>query len=272
MISNLRDIWHIVVGYQGTGFMLILYAVSFIYLIITEKEKKIGLLLVYVPLLMWLIIFCPIYYRIYMGKLDDSGTYYRMLWLIPLSVTIAYAGCKAAYKHRIIGGIAVIAAILLCGRFTYTSVENKKAENAYHVPQYVIDLAEHMEEDIKDVNVYACVPLEMVFYLRQYDSRIGLIYGREAVESHWGYYNELYELFEVSESIDWQALLEKTRADEEGVRACTYFVVPEDRQMIGDPREFGLEEIYRTDGKILYRDTVAVEKIREMLKGTPYMS
>lgn len=272
MISNLKDIWHIVVGYQGTGFMLILYAVSFIYLIISEKEKRIRLLLVYVPLLMWLIIFCPIYYRVYMGRLDDSGTYYRMLWLIPLTVTIAYAGCKAAYKHRIIGAIVVLAAILLCGRFTYTAVENKKAENAYHVPQYVVDISNHMERDLKDVNVYACVPLEMIFYLRQYDSRICLIYGREAAETHWGYYNEMYELFELSESIDWQALLEKTRDEEMGVMACTYFVVPEDKPMTGNPEDFGLEEVYRTEGRILYRDTIAVENIREILKGTPYMS
>lgn len=272
MIANLKDIWQIVVGYQGTGFTLILYAVSLIYLLIFEKDKRIRLLLVYVPLLIWLIIFCPIYYRVYMGRLDDSGTYYRMLWLIPLGVTIAYAGCRAAYKHRVIGAVIVIAAILICGRFTYTAVENTKAENAYHVPQYVIDMCEHMEQDIQDVNVYACVPLEMVFYLRQYDSKICLVYGREAAESHWGYYNEMYELFELSDTIDWEALLEKTRDDELGVAECTYFVVPEDKPMSGDPEDFGLEEVYRTDGKILYRDTVAVKKIREMLKGTPYMS
>lgn len=271
LLSNFIDILHIIIGYQGTGYLLIVYLAAVIYLFITEKESKNRILLLYIPLIIMLIILCPIYYRIYMGRLDDSGTYYRMMWLLPITATIAYAGCKAIMVHRRIGAILVAVLIALCGKFTYTAVENTRAQNLYHIPQYVIEIADNMTQDIEGVNICAIVPLEMLFYVRQYDSDINLLYGREAVEPKWGYYDEYFELFELAEVLDWNALLEKTRSTDLGTRVVSYFVVAEDRDMMTSPEDAGLEKVMSYGGYVLYRDPIAVSEVREMLVGTSYM-
>lgn len=271
MISNLKDILSIIVKYEGTGFLLIVYLLAVIYLFVAEKDKRNRLLLIYVPLIIALMIVCPIYYRLYMGYLDDAGTYYRMLWLLPISVTIAYSGCKLIYRYRRVGTVLIALVIALCGGFVYREGSSSKAENLYHIPDYIVEMCDYMEQDIEGVNIYACVPLEMLFYTRQYDADICLLYGREAAEPVWGYYNEYFELFELAEELDWNVLLPKTRDTVLGTGVVSYFVVAEDRAMLQDPVTLGLEEVHRTGGYVLYKDPVAMKEVREMLVGTPYL-
>lgn len=272
MIDNLRDVWNIIVQYEGAGFTLILYIASLIWLFVTEKDKRIRFSIIYLPALLLFVYICPVFYRIYVIFLDSVSTYYRVLWLIPMTVTIAYAACTVIYKHRRIGLALMIVLIVVCGRYTYSKKDPasiKKVENLYHIPGYVVELCDYMVKDIDGVDVYACVPLEMLFYVRQYDSTINLIYGREAVEPQWGYYNEYYEAFELDEVIDMEKLLDLTRNNDTG-KVCTYFVIDENRELSGEPVDFGLVEVVKVDNYILYKDTVAQEIIREMFKGTVY--
>ncbi|MBQ8947602.1 MAG: hypothetical protein IJ058_12455 [Lachnospiraceae bacterium] len=271
MVDNIKDVFRIMYGYMGAGFLLPLYGAALVYLFAAEKDRVRRLILCWLSLALLLIYICPVYYRIYVLKLDSHGTYYRMLWLLPVTVTVGYASCKLIGAHRRIGAAVICAILIICGSFTYTSADNTRAENAYHIPQYVIDLADHMVQDIPEVNVYACVPLEMLFYLRQYDADICLVYGREAVEPAWGYYNEMYEAFELSEVLDWNEVLRLTRDESLGVGTATYFAVASDREMNADPVEFGLEKVAESGNYILYADRVAQAHVREILKGTPYL-
>ena len=271
MVDNIKDVFRVIWQYRGSGFLLVLYLVALVYLFVTEKDKRNRFLVCYLPLTLLLIYISPVYYRIYVLGIDAVGTYYRNLWMIPIAVTVVYAGCKAIIAHRRVGAVIVCAALVLCGRFTYTAVESVRAENAYHIPQYVCDLCDMMTQDIDGVEVYACVPLEMLFYARQYDSGLCLIYGREAVEPVWGYYDPCYEAYELAETLDWNEVLELTRSPERGIGVVTYFVVPEGRAMDSDPTTHGLTEISKNNGYILYKDEVAAEHVREVLKGTLYM-
>lgn len=257
--------------YMGSGIYLVLYFAALIYLAIRERSGKARFAVLYLPLAILLIYLCPVYYRLYVLHLDSHGTYYRNLWMLPITVTIAYAACRLIYEHKRIGAVLISAVLIISGSFVYTSANNSKAENAYHIPGYVMALADEMEQDIPGVNVYACVPLEMLFYLRQYDSDICLVYGREAVEPVWGYYNEIYEAYELAETLDWKDVLALTRDETLGTGVATYFVVPDDRQMNGDPEDYGLEKVTSADHYILYTDPEAKAYVREILEGTPYM-
>lgn len=271
MIDNLRDTWNIIVQYKGTGMILVVYFAALIFLFLTEKNRKNRFLIIYMPFSLLLLFFFPVFYRIYVLYLDNISTYYRVLWLLPMSVTIAYAGCKAIYRHRRIGAMIMVALIIVCGKYAYThkgASPATKVENVYHIPQYVIDICDNIEQDIDGVNVYACAPLEMLFYVRQYDASICLIYGRDAVEPTWGYYNEFYETYELSEVLDWDKMLELTHNNVPKV--CTYFVVKKDRQMSGDPVDYGLEVVTEVDDYILYRDTAGVQIVRDIFKDTAY--
>lgn len=271
MVDNIKDVFRVIWEVRGTGFLLFLYIAALIYLIVTEKNRRNRYLLVYVPLALLLIYISPVYYRIYVLGIDAVGTYYRNLWMIPVAVTCAYAGCKAISAHRYAGAVIVSAAIILCGGFSYKSGLSVRAENAYHIPGYVCELADEMTQDIEGVEVYACVPLEMLFYIRQYDSSICLLYGREAVEPVWGYYDQYYEAFELADTLDWDEVLTLTRDPSRGIGVVTYFVVPEDRAMDSAPESHGLTEVARSGGHILYKDQEAVEQIKEVLKDTLYM-
>lgn len=269
MVDNIKDVFRIITEYMGSGFYVILYGLALIWLLIREKDRLVRFLLGWLPLLLLLIYLCPVYYRIYVLHLDSHGTYYRNLWLLPMGVTIAYAACSLIRSHRRIGAVIICGLLVVCGSFAFTS--SAKVQNTYHIPQYCIDLCDAMEQDIEGVNVYACVPLELLFYVRQYDADINLVYGRDAAEPVWGYYNETYEAYELSEELNWDTVLELTRDSSLGVGVVTYFVVPADRQMNADPGAYRLTEVCRADNYILYADEIAREHVREILADTPYM-
>ena len=313
MIDNIKDVFRIITEYMGSGFYVILYVAALVWLFITEKDKVRRLILCYLPLTLLLIYLCPVYYRVYVLKLDSHGTYYRNLWLLPMTVTVAYAFCKvialpglrligekggneaaatntdtanataenttaantgasfSGVVFRVIAAAFVCGVLMICGKFSFGSSTSARAENLYHIPDYCIELCDLMEQDIPGVNVYACVPLEMLFYIRQYDPDINLVYGRDAAEPVWGYYNETYEAYELAEELDWEKVLKLTRDSSLGVGVVSYFVVPSDRNMSSDPELSGLEKIAESGNYILYLDTVARDQVREILKDTPYM-
>ena len=83
--------------YGGTGYYSILFVLALIYLGYTEEDKRVKTLFVYIPAVMFVLFFLPPFYMLY-NRLDE-GTYYRILWLLPMTVVIAYAGCKAIGHH-----------------------------------------------------------------------------------------------------------------------------------------------------------------------------
>ena len=246
MVDNIKDVFRVIWQYRGSGFLLVLYFIALIYLFITEKDKRNRFLVCYLPLTLLLIYISPVYYRIYVLKLDSHGTYYRNLWMLPVTVTIAYAACgimrSVSKIPKWIMAVLMCTLLAVCGNFTFSGGAAAEAENAYHIPDYCIELCDAMEQDIPGVNVYACVPLEMLFYVRQYDADICLVYGRDAVEPVWGYYNEIYEAYELAEELDWDKVLGMTRDSSLGTGVVSYFAVPADRKMTADPESFGLEK------------------------------
>ncbi len=271
MVDNIKDVFRVIWEFKGSGWYLALYVAALIYPFITEKNKRNRFLVCYLPILLLLIYISPVYYRIYVLGIDAVGTYYRNLWMIPIAVTVVYAACMAIKAHRYIGALIVCAALVLCGRFTYSAAASVPVENAYHIPGYVCELCDSMTQDIEGVEVYACVPLEMLFYTRQYDTSICLFYGREAVEPVWGYYDPGYEAYELADTLVWDDVLALSRDPGRGIGVVTYFVVPSDRACDSDPEEHGLKLVTSSGGYDLYKDEVAAGQIREILKDTPYM-
>ncbi len=72
-----------------------------------------------------------------MDRVEEAGTYYRILWLLPMTVVIAYAGVKLIGKHTRIGLVALAAVCILGGSYVYGNVNVSKAENRYHLPAEV---------------------------------------------------------------------------------------------------------------------------------------
>ena len=76
--------------YSVSGLMMTLFLVSLLYLWVTEKEKHIKQVLIYVSALALVVFFCPLFTWIVI-KFADDEIYYRVLWLLPIGITVSYA-------------------------------------------------------------------------------------------------------------------------------------------------------------------------------------
>lgn len=246
--------------YTGLRYLAVLYLAALIYLLVTEKEKRIRTLIIYVPIALLAVYLCPLFRWLFVWMEHTGETYYRVLWLLPMGVTISYAGCRLFAAHKRIGLVVMAAAVIVCGTYVYDSPVHdspyiSKAENLYHIPQTVVEVCDYLKENEELAYIQAVFPEELVHFVRQYDTDIGMPYGRSMLVPQWGYYNAVHEAMEKSEVIDMEALLQATRES-----LCNYIIIHEARELSDDPANYRLELMDNIDGYLIYKD-VDVEQI-----------
>ena len=256
-------------NFIGTGYLFYLYLAALVYLLVTEKEKRFRIMLIYTPLTILFVFLTPFFRWFFVASGLDPETYYRVLWLLPLSTTIAYAGCKLfAFKHgtkerksvlgRSIGLLVMAFFVILTGTYVYNSPHISKAENLYNIPNATINVCDYILEDAEFAYVYAAFPKEHVNDVRQYTSAIMLAYGREMLVPRWGFQNPIYDLMENPDVIDIPSLLELTRE-----KQINYIVIHWTRTTSDNPENYGLLLLDQIDGLLIYRDEIIATQIRE---------
>ena len=255
MYGIFMEEWVIFKQFAGNGYLLALYLVSMLYLLIAEKDMRKKLVVAVAPLIILVGFFIP-YTRIaYVAVLSDGGdTYYRILWLLPIGVSIAYAGCKLFMEHKRIGLVVVCALIIISGSLVYKNQYMYEAENAYHVPQVVVDICDEISPAEGEPRVRAVFPSELLQFVRQYDTKILMPYGREMLVPQQHYYNEVHEVFEKPDIIDAMMLLEATRKTQ-----CRYIIMHKDRQIDEKLEELGLVVVNTIGGYNIYEDPEMVQ-------------
>ena len=254
-------------NYAGGRYLIVLFLLALIFLLVKERNKRRRAMFVYMPLAMLLLFFFPVFRKVFVRLMGEGDTYYRVLWLIPMGMTIAYAGVKLsgmlcekkgkAAKNLTL--LAVAAAIMLSGKYVYASQYMSRAENYYHLPQKVIDICNLIAPEEGEERIWAVFPTDLVYFVRQYNTDIQLLYGREMVEPKWQYAEPVHTVMNHPAAIDIEELLKLTRE-----RYCTYIVLPNNKRVIGTPEEFGLELLDTIDGYPVYYDPVAAEIIKEI--------
>ena len=244
-------------SYMGTGLIVIWFLLSLVYLLVTEKRKPVRILFGYVPVILLLAFLNPLLARLIYDYIGDE-IYYRILWLVPITVVIAFAVVKIydrlQGKVKIVFAAATAALVMVSGSFIYQNPYFHKAENLYHVPQSVVDICDAIE--VKGREVKAVFPVELLQYVRQYSPVVVMPYGREITVERWNYptENALYETME-AEQIDAAKLAELVR-----VEWCAYIVLPEEKEIQGRLEDYDFEEFGRMDGYVIYKDsTVSLE-------------
>ena len=251
-------------NYIGGGYLFYLYLAALVYLFFTEKEKRLRALVIYAPLCVLVLFMLPFSRLFYVRYIDDAGTYYRILWLIPVAVTAAHAACRLFAAHRRVGLMVTGAAVALAGVLVYKSPHISKAENLYNIPQVTINVSDFLLADAEYLYIHALFPKEHVHYVRQYNADIRLPYGRDILVAAWGMYDGVYEAMEGSEIVDIPALLEETRDME-----VNYIIMHGTRPMTDNPNNHGLTIIGHVDDMLIYLDEVMMEQIVE--KYGPYL-
>lgn len=238
--------------YMGTGLIMIWFLVCLVYLFVKEEKKQIRILFLYVPVVLLLIFFNPLFGTLMDNYLGDE-IYYRILWILPVTVVIAYTGVRIyaglAGKKRGVFSIFVVFMIIMSGSWIYANPFFSKAENLYHVPESVVHICDAIE--IPGREVTAVFPLDMVQYVRQYSPVICMPYGREMLVEGWNEWASQDALCDAMEAEKTSALELGSLAREEN---CIYIVVSEEKKIEGDMRDGGYELFLETDGYRVYKD------------------
>lgn len=208
-------------NYIGNGFAAGLFVLSFIYLLCVEKDRSKRIILLYVSTAVLVLFFCPLFADGVFRYLDPE-TYYRILWLVPMTAVIAYAGVRlvAGCSGRILkaaAALAVCGVIVLTGDYVYDNPFFSAAENRFHVPQAVIQVCDEIVVEGREVR--AAFPDEMIPYVRQYTGVVCMPYGRDTQVERWGKTNELYEALR-EEVLDCEKITALAASQE-----CHYIIV-----------------------------------------------
>ncbi|MBE5867404.1 MAG: hypothetical protein E7293_00370 [Lachnospiraceae bacterium] len=233
-------------NYVGTGMIVALFLVALVYLFLCEKDKNKRILFVYTPVIVLLLFFNPLFYRIFYEILG-SEIYFRIIWLLPLAVVVAYAVVHMCVRlqGKVRTGFALICAVvlILSGKLVYSSPLYSPAENTYHVPQKVVDICDAIEVEGREV--MAAFPTEFLLYVRQYTQGVCMPYGRTVL---MGYYDDFHGLI-MSEEIQVEELAQMAKASK-----CHYVILPEKTVLIGDMEAFDYEVFDSMHGYVIYVD------------------
>lgn len=234
-------------GFHEGGYLAGIYLFALLYLWLTEKDKSRRAVFVYAPTLLLAMFFCPLFRKVFVRVMGDSETYYRLLWLLQMSLVSAYGILKLCGRYRRIGLAVMCAAIAACGSYVYDSPYISKAENAWHLPQEAVDVAKLIEPE--EGRVTALVPADLIYYIRQYSTNIELPYGREMLIARWDYHHAMYEAMEKAEIIDTEEFVRLARE-----YPCHYVVLERDRQIEEPLTEYGYELYAEVGEYLIYQD------------------
>lgn len=236
-------------SYVGTGLVISFFIVAVVWLFFAEKDNVKRLLFIYVPVILLLLYFNPLFSNLVYGLIDDE-IYYRILWLIPVTMVLSYCIAKLYHglERRIRGiflaGAAVL--VILSGSLIYQNPNFKRADNLYHIPQTVVDICEAIEVEGREV--MAIFPKEMLQYVRQYSAYVCMPYGREVIEAQWNTYDELLLVMEE------EVLILEKMAPLAKEMACHYVILESTKEILGDPAEYDYELFDSINGYDIYID------------------
>lgn len=242
------EVFGIFQKYMGTGLMVVLFLTAILYLFLNEKRKERRVLFVYMPLGVLLLYFNPLFASLFV-RLLGSEVYFRMCWLLPVSLVLGYTIVDIA-EHRLQGkrrgSFLVLAAVILIlsGKLVYTNPLFSKAENIYHVPNAVVHICDAIKVEGREV--MAAFPKEMLLYVRQYSPYVCMPYGREGFGEDD---NDFYIAME-REIIDAEELASFAKN-----RGCHYVILDAKKEILGDLQDFSLKLLLETDGYAVYRNT-----------------
>lgn len=255
LIESISNMWMIQIEYfktyMGDGLLMTWFLLSWLYLFFMEKRKSLRVLFVYLPMMVMLLFFQPTFAWI-IHKVVGEEVYYRILWLLPITIVIAFTITSIYEKlqGRVKYFFALVAAVLVLvsGSFIYHNPYFHKAENLYHVPQAVVDICEAIKVEGREVK--AVFPRELLQYVRQYDPVVVMPYGRDVLVERWNAAegNDLYAAME-ADVIDAKRLSELAR-----VEWCAYIVLAKEREMKGSLETYQFTVFDEIGDYVIYKD------------------
>ena len=250
----MREIMTVFQQYTGSGFLTILFLLTLMYLWVSEKNPTIRAIFVYGTSTIQILFFVPLFYYGY--QLLDKGTYYRILWVLPMSITIAYGAVKILARYPM-GSILIGAFMMVvCGKYVYSNINISVAQNAYHIPQETIEICDMIMPAEDEERVTGVFPDSLIHFVRQYSTRIQMAYGRDYLAPDWIYGDHPIRKVINQEQIRVSELVRLATEQK-----CQYIILERHRELIGDFEKYEVFLIGQTANFDIYRNyQVDIEK------------
>ena len=239
--------------FLGSGMYFALFLVSMLYIFMKEKDKKKRILFIYFPIVIFAVITNP-FFNLLSSVVFTVNTYYRLFWLLPLGIVIAYAAVLVVNEgkdkiEKIVIFVSLFVIIALSGKF-YFATKGTFVEfgNLYKLPDESVLVAQLIGID-EEENKKALVPGELTPYIRQIDSTIELLYGRRPDTAYWD--NPLATELD-NGNVEYIAKM----LDENN---CQYVVFKRATAMKEPIQNYGFEMINETENYIIYKKVAEIE-------------
>jgi hypothetical protein len=249
-LSNIE----VFVKYCRKGVLPVIFIAAAVYITAVEKVKWKKMILGILPLLVTAAFFIPLTRVVFEIMTDEEGTYYRILWLLPMGIDIAYGACLFFDRHRRLGLCFTCATVMAMSGFSLVYKDTaiiKKAENRFHIPNSVIEICNMIMPAENEGRVRAAFPPELVYFVRQYDTNIMMPYGRDYVEAQWNWWNAVCAQMNVTPEHGYimEELLQATRETK-----CRYLILNRSIPCDREPEELGLTLYGQTPEYSVYLD------------------
>lgn len=188
MSESIRDMINWLKQYYNDKFYIIITIAALIYLFTVKKEHRKALICPLIVII--LCIFNPFLYQ----KFLIGVSYWRMFWMIPDAMLIAYVITDIIKRLKpIYGKVIILLSFIVLIVCIGTNMYNRELFCKIQNPQKVSPQTKEICDVILSVDKHpkCIIPDGMYIEARQYNGDIELMYGRNAE----GYINELPEKY-----------------------------------------------------------------------------
>ena len=252
MLANGLNPFEIIKLYSGNTTFMLMFTLSLVYLWVFEKDKVKKAVLVFLSLTMLVLFVFPLFANFFMERMDESGTYYRFLWLVPTTIVSSYTVFHILdrFKNRFVKTLAfliVTVCIMIGGVFMYEAPTFYDAENAYEIPQCVVDMCDDIL--VNDREYEAVFPDEILQYPRLYSSYIVLPYGFEMLQFGYGRNDDIHAEM-VKDTLDVPYLAALCEG-----KHVHYIVINQNKTLNGNFEDYNYEFVGEYGDYRMYKST-----------------
>lgn len=246
-------------SYNGTGMQTALFFASLLYLYFQKKENEKRFLFLGYSIVFFAICFFPVTAKVIMKACIGEAVYWRMFWLLPSAIVIAYAAAHVimrsdgkAKRHILL--FAMLLIIAMTGTNVYNGAVFDRKQNNYKLPQDTIDICDMIERDAAANGIghkKLITTNELLPSIRQYDADILMPYGYNQVyREHGSNMRNAARIFKIMGSTDknWDALAWHAAMEE-----CNYLAYPADPAVSEALASCGYEKIGENASYCVYR-------------------
>ena len=191
------------IQYVGNGYQIYLLGIVILLMLYFGFKDKINKLFMVYLIVFVIVFFCPITAKIIMDYCVGRSVYWRMMWVLPVTILLAYYFTRLVTERKkeiskVLLTIAIVVLLANAGGNVLSSLSFSNILDISKVPGPVGELCAFIQNDAdqkEDEEIYAVFPNELVFYIRQVNANIHIPYGRDVIRGHKKH--ELYDVMSV---------------------------------------------------------------------------